>query len=61
MKSSEPMVLLPYSQLEELLKAPGEMKQMHQKMSRLEAQYAALKGQFLELMECFRELQELLE
>lgn len=54
---SEPMVLIPYRQLEELLKAAGEIRQLQQEMKRLEAQHAALKGQFLELMELFRELE----
>lgn len=54
---SEPMVLIPYKQLEELLKAAGEISQLRHEVKRLEAQHAALKGQFLELMELFRELE----
>lgn len=51
------MILLPYSELQDLLKAAREIRLLRQEMKRLEAQHAALKGQFLELMELFRELE----
>lgn len=57
MATNEPMILLPYSELQDLLKAAREIRQLQQEMKRLEAQHAALKGQFLELMELFHELE----
>lgn len=58
MKPAEPMVLLPYSQLEDLLKASRELPEIRQEIRRLQAQHAALKGQFLEMMDLLRALQE---
>lgn len=51
------MVLLPYSELVELLDASKRVKELAQDVKRLEAQQAALRGMFLELMDRFRELE----
>lgn len=56
-KPSEPMVLLPYSDLMGLLDASKLIKELNQNVKRLEAQQAALRGMFLELMDRFRELE----
>ena len=53
---SEPMVLLPYSQLMELLDASRMIQQLTKDIRRLEQQQTALRGQFFELMERLREL-----
>ena len=53
---SEPMVLLPYSQLMELLDASRMIQQLTKDIRRLEQQQTALRGQFFELIERMREL-----
>lgn len=53
---SEPLILLPYSQLMELLEASQKVKQLTRDIQRLEEQQTALRGQFFELMERLREL-----
>lgn len=54
---NEPMILLPYRELEDLLHAAKEVRQLRQELTRLEAQFGALEGRFFELMEVFHELQ----
>lgn len=56
-KSFDPQVIIPYSTLCELLQASVELKKIRIDVKRLSDQQAALRGQFLELMEKFRELQ----
>lgn len=53
---SEPMLLLPYSEVMELLDAAREIKNLVKQIKRLEQQQAALRGQFFELIERLREL-----
>jgi len=53
---SEPMLLLPYSEVMELLDAAREIKNLVKQIKRLEQQQAALRGQFFELAERLREL-----
>ena len=52
---SEPMVMLPYSELMELLDASRKIQQLTKDIRRLEQQQTALRGQFFELMEVLRE------
>ena len=53
---SEPMILLPYSEVLELLEAARTVQKLSRDVKRLEEQQSALRGQFFELMERFREL-----
>lgn len=52
----DPQVLIPYSQLCELLQASVELKKLRMEVKRLSDQQAALRGMFYELMERFKEL-----
>ena len=52
---SEPMILLSYSELMELLDASKMIRQLTKDIKRLEQQQTALRGQFFELMEVLRE------
>lgn len=54
--SFDPQIIIPYSQLCDLLQASVELKKMRMEVKRLSDQHAALKGQFLELMERYRYL-----
>lgn len=55
-KQLDPQVIIPYSQLCDLLQASVELKKMRIEVKRLTDQQAALKGMFLELMERFKEM-----
>ena len=54
---SEPMILLPYSELMELLEASKKVIQLTKDMKRLQEQQSALRYQFIELMERLREFE----
>lgn len=56
-KSLDPQVIIPYSTLCELLQASTELKKLRIDVKRLSDQQASLRGQFLQLMEVFRDLQ----
>lgn len=56
-QSFDPQVIIPYSQLCDLLQASVELKKMRMEVKRLTDQQAALKGMFLQLMDRFRELE----
>ena len=49
-------VIIPYQQLISLLNASQRVESLDKKMERLLVQQAALRNQFTELMEAFREL-----
>lgn len=49
-------VMIPYKDLEELLKASRKVLNLERDMKRLALQQSALRLQFLELLEKFREL-----
>lgn len=53
----DPHVIIPYSQLCDLLQASVELKKMRMEVKRLSDQQDALRGMFYELMERFRELE----
>ncbi len=55
-QSFEPSVIIPYSKLCELLNAASEVKELQTELKRLERNQAALRYQFIELLEKFREL-----
>ena len=55
-KKFDPQVLIPYSQLCELLDAAYELKQLRSEIKRMETNLSALRYQFIELMEKFKEL-----
>lgn len=48
-------VIIPYKQLEDLLQASVELKSLRVEVKRLTAQQAALRYQFIELMEKLKE------
>lgn len=54
----DPQVIIPYSTLCELLQASVELKKMRIEVKRLTDQQSALRLQFVELMERFREIQD---
>lgn len=56
-KQAEPMILLPYSQIIELMEVANCVKELKRDIERLSKQQGALRGQFYELMERFRELE----
>lgn len=49
-------VIIPYRELVNLLNAAQRVDTLDKKMDRLLSQQAALRGQFLELMEAFKQL-----
>lgn len=49
-------VIIPYRELVNLLNASQRVDAMDKKLERVLEQQAALRGQFVELMEAFREL-----
>lgn len=51
-------VMIPYSVLVELLNASEEVQDLRDEVQHLSLMQAALRNQFLELMERFRELQD---
>ena len=53
----DPQVIIPYSQLCDLLKASEKVDELTKKVDKLQAQQTALRGQFIELMEKMRELE----
>lgn len=57
-KLPELQVLIPYKTLCELLDASEDVKQLRQEVKRLTDQQQALRSQFVELMEKFRELKD---
>ena len=56
-ESHEPQVIIPYSQLCDLLEAAVELKKLRVAVKKLTENQAALRYQFIELMEKFRELE----
>lgn len=55
-KPDDLQVIIPYSQLMGLLNASQRVQELDKKMDRVLQQQAALRGQFLELMETFKQL-----
>ena len=49
-------VLIPYSELERLLSCAQKVDDLNLTIGRLQEQQAALRGQFLDVMEAFSEL-----
>ena len=54
-------VVLPYKDLVELLEASKEIKDLRSDNKRLHEQLGALRSQFLELMDQFRELKDFVQ
>lgn len=55
-KPDDLQVIIPYSQLMGLLNASQRVQELDKKMDRVLQQQAALRGQFMELMDAFRQL-----
>lgn len=55
-KPEELSVIIPYTQLMGLLNASQRVEELNQKMERVLTQQEALRGQFMELMDAFRQL-----
>ena len=53
----DPQVIIPYSQLCDLLQASVELRKIRMEVKRLSDQQTALRGMFFELMERFKELE----
>ena len=51
-------VLIDYNDLQELLCAAGEIELLREEQEQNRTQMSALRLQFTELMECFREIQD---
>ena len=54
--SEELQVIIPYRQLVSLLDSSQRVEALDKKMERVLEQQAALRGQFLELMDAFKQL-----
>lgn len=54
--SNELQVIIPYRQLVSLLNASQRVEALDKKMERVLEQQTALRGQFLELMDTFKQL-----
>ena len=57
-KLPELQVIIPYKDLQQLLSAAGEVDSLKKEQQRNRDQISALRNQFLELMERFREIQD---
>lgn len=55
-KSFDPQVIIPYSTLCDLLQASVELKQLRIEVKRLKDQQSALRLQFLEVLEQFKDM-----
>lgn len=53
----DPQVIIPYSQLCDLLNASEKVTQLTKEVEKLKAQQNALRGQFFQLLEKMRELE----
>jgi len=53
----DPQVIIPYSQLCDLLQASVELKQIRIEMKRMKEELARLRFQQLEIMDCIREIE----
>lgn len=51
-------VIIPYSDLEKIVKMAVKMEEMERQYKRIEEQYAAIRGMFSECLDKIREIQE---
>lgn len=51
-------VIIPYSDLEKMVKMAVKMEEMERQYKRIEEQYAAIRGMFSECLDKIREIQE---
>lgn len=51
-------VIIPYSDLEKMVKMSVKMEEMERQYKRIEEQYAAIRGMFSECLDKIREIQE---
>ena len=54
-------VIIPYSDLEKMVKVVQKMEEMERQYKRIEDQYAAIRGMFSECLEKIREIQQFVQ